>query len=139
RAAFLLDRVLSRIGLSGRSFVPLTTSFACAIPGILASRIIPDERDRIATVVVSPLMSCSARLPVYVVLIGAFFPVAWAGLLLFALYALGIAVAAAVAFALPRTILRGGTSLLLMELPVYQRPVARVVWGQVQGACREVL
>lgn len=139
RAAFLLDRVLSGIGLSGRSFVPLTTSFACAIPGILASRIIPDERDRIATVVVSPLMSCSARLPVYVVLIGAFFPVAWAGLVLLGLYMLGIVTAVIVALLLRRTVLRGGSSPLIMELPNYERPAPRVVWGQVRGACREFI
>ena len=78
RAAFLLDQPLSRVGLNGRAFVPLTSSFACAIPGILATRIIDNERDRIATIVVAPLMSCSARLPVYVVLIAAFFPVKWA-------------------------------------------------------------
>jgi ferrous iron transport protein B len=137
RAAFLLDRVLHRVGLSGRSFVPLASSFACAIPGILASRIIDNERDRIATIVVSPLMSCSARLPVYVVLIGAFFPVAWSGVVLFGLYALGIVTAAAVAFVLRRTVLRGGSSILLMELPVYHRPSWRVVGHQVWSACRE--
>jgi ferrous iron transport protein B len=139
RAAFLLDRVLSRIGLSGRSFVPLTSSFACAIPGILASRIIDNERDRIATIVVAPLMSCSARLPVYVVLIGAFFPVAWAGLVLFGLYLLGIAIAALVAFILRRTVLRGGESMLLMELPVYHRPAWRVIANQVWITTREFL
>ena len=96
RAVFLLDRLLRRFGLTGRSFVPLTSSFACAIPGILASRIIADERDRIATIVVSPLMSCSARLPVYVVLLAAFFPSEQAGLLLLALYLLGILAAAQV-------------------------------------------
>lgn len=137
RAAFLLDRLLGRVGLSGRSFVPLATSFACAIPGILASRIINDERDRIATIVVSPLMSCSARLPVYVVLIGAFFPVAWAGLVLFGLYALGIVTAAVVAVTVRHTVLRGGSSPLLMELPAYQPPSLAVVWGQVKSACRE--
>lgn len=136
RAAFLLDRALGRVGLSGRSFVPLTTSFACAVPGILASRIIGNERDRIATVVVAPLMSCSARLPVYVVMIGAFFPVAWAGTALFGLYALGIVSAAVVALVLRATVLRGGQSPLMMELPSYQRPSWRVVWGQIRVAVR---
>lgn len=139
RAAFLLDRLLGRFGLSGRSFVPLATSFACAIPGILASRIIADERDRVATIVVAPLMSCSARLPVYVVLIGAFFSPAWAGVVLFGLYALGIVTAAVVALVVRKTVLRGGSSPLLMELPVYQRPSAKVVWGQVKSTCREFL
>jgi ferrous iron transport protein B len=137
RAAFLLDRALSRVGLNGRSFLPLTTSFACAIPGILATRMIADERDRLATIAVAPLMSCSARLPVYVVLIGAFFPVAWAGLVLFALYLLGIAIAVACAALLRRTVLAGGHSLLVMELPVYQRPALRVVANQVWSAARE--
>jgi ferrous iron transport protein B len=134
RAVFLLDRLLRRFGLTGRSFVPLTSSFACAIPGILASRIIADERDRIATIVVSPLMSCSARLPVYVVLLAAFFPSEQAGLLLLALYLLGILAAVAVAVVLRRTALRGGRSSLLMELPSYQWPSLRVVGRQVLAA-----
>ena len=134
RAAFLLDTVLRRFGLSGRSFVPMTTSFACAIPGILASRIITNERDRIATIVVAPLMSCSARLPVYVMLIGAFFAPEVRSLVLLGLYLLGIVTAVLVAWILRRTILRGPTSLLMMELPSYQRPSLRVVWGQVRVA-----
>lgn len=139
RAVFLLDRLLRKVGLTGRSFVPLTSSFACAIPGILASRIIDDERDRLATIAVSPLMSCSARLPVYVVLIGAFFPAWQAGFVLFLLYTLGIVTAAVVALLLRRTVLRGGRSLLAMELPSYQRPSARVVLGQVGIAVKEFL
>jgi ferrous iron transport protein B len=134
RAVFLLDRLLRRFGLTGRSFVPLTSSFACAIPGILASRIIADERDRIATIVVSPLMSCSARLPVYVVLLAAFFPSEQAGLLLLALYLLGILAAVVVAVLLRRTALRGGRSSLMMELPSYQWPSLRVVGRQVLAA-----
>ncbi|MBL8748412.1 MAG: ferrous iron transporter B [Planctomycetes bacterium] len=140
RAVFLLDRLLRRFGLSGKSFVPLTSSFACAIPGIVASRILSDERDRLATIVVSPLMSCSARLPVYVVLLAAFFPPAQAGLLLFLLYLLGIVAAVVVALVLRRTVLRGGGSMLAMELPVYQRPRLRVVafaaWFAVRGFLR---
>ncbi len=136
RAAFLLDRVLYRFGLSGRSFVPLLGSTACAVPGVLAARIIEDENDRIATIVVAPLMSCSARLPVYVVLIGAFFPVGWAGAVLFGLYTLGIVLAVLVAWALRRTTLKGRGSRLVMELPVYQRPSLRVVWGQIVAASR---
>lgn len=140
RAAFLLDRLLCRVGLSGRSFVPLTSAFACAIPGILASRIIDDERDRIATIVVAPLMSCSARLPVYVLLIGAFFPTPWvAGLVLFGLYATGIAVAAGVAYALRRLVLRRGRSVLMMELPEYEWPSWRVVLRQTLAAARSFI
>jgi ferrous iron transport protein B len=106
---------------------------------VLSTRIIDNEKDRLATIAVAPLMSCSARLPVYVVLIGAFFPVAYAGLVLFSLYATGIVLAALVAWALRRTVLRGPRSVLMMELPVYQRPSLRVVTGQVGSAVREFL
>ena len=139
RAVFLLDLVLRKVGLTGKSFVPMTSSFACAIPGIMASRIITDERDRLATIAVSPLMSCSARLPVYVVLLAAFFPADQAGLMLFLLYALGIVTAAGVAFVLRKTVLRGGYSPLAMELPVYQRPSLRMVARQVWQAVRAFL
>ncbi len=139
RAVFLLDRVLRKVGLTGRSFVPLTSSFACAIPGILAARIIDDERDRLATIAVAPLMSCSARLPVYVVMIGAFFPPAQAGLVLFGLYLLGIVAAALVAFLLRKTVLKGGRSMLAMELPVYQPPAWKVIGLQVWLAVRGFL
>ena len=135
RAAFVLDRIMRTFGLSGRSFVPMVTSTGCAIPGILATRTIEKERDRIATIVVSPLMSCSARLPVYVILIGAFFPVAYAGTVLFSMYMLGIVVAVLVALILRKTVLRGGVSSFLMELPHYQKPVWRVVGVQVWSAC----
>lgn len=139
RAAFLLDRVLSKVGLSGRSFVPMVSSFACAVPAILATRMIDNEKERIATIAVLPLMSCSARLPVYVVLIGAFFPSHQAGLVLFSLYTMGILVAAAVAAILRKTKLRGSNAVLMMELPVYQRPALRVVVRQVWIASREFL
>lgn len=139
RAVFLLDLVLRKVGLSGKSFVPLTSSFACAIPGIVAARILGDERDRLATIVVAPLMSCSARLPVYVVLLAAFFPPHQAGLLLFALYALGIVTAAVVALVLRRTALRGGGSHLAMELPVYQRPRWRLVLAHTWFAVKSFL
>lgn len=139
RAVFLLDRLLRKVGLSGKSFVPLTSSFACAIPAIVATRILDDERDRLATIAVSPLMSCSARLPVYVVLLAAFFPPHQAGLLLFLLYLLGIVAAAGVALLLRRTVLRGGVSMLAMELPVYERPRLRVVAVRTWHAVRAFL
>jgi ferrous iron transport protein B len=139
RAVFLLDRMLRSFGLTGRSFVPLASSFACAIPGILASRILADERDRIATIVVAPLMSCSARLPVYVVLLAAFFEPVTAGFVLLALYLVGPLVAILVATLLRRTKLRGGHSPLAMELPTYQRPSVRVVWRQVASSVRQFL
>ncbi len=139
RAAFLLDRILSTFGLSGRSFVPMASAMACAVPGILATRVIADERERLATIAVLPLMSCSARLPVYVILIGAFFPTAMAGVVLLSLYLLGIVIACLVAYLLRRTRLRGDRALLLMELPIYQPPAINVVWGQVKSATREFL
>lgn len=139
RAAFLLDRLLSRVGLSGRSFVPMVSSFACAVPAVLSTRMIDNERERLATIAILPLMSCSARLPVYVILIAAFFPTAQSGLVLFSLYALGILIAALVAWILRRTKLRGEHAVLMMELPVYQRPSPRVVLGQVVSASKAFL
>ena len=128
RAAYLLDRVMGSVGLSGRAFIPLLSSFACAIPGIMATRTIPDLRDRIATILVAPLMTCSARLPVYALLIGAFIPAReigpfnLQGLVLFALYFAGIVAALCVAFVLKRLRRGEDTHLLLLELPDYQWP-----------------
>lgn len=139
RAVFLLDRLLRSVGLSGKSFVPLTSSFACAIPGILGARILENEKDRLTTILVAPLMSCSARLPVYVVLLAAFFPPHQAGLVLLLLYLLGIVVAALVALVLRKTVLRGEASMLAMELPVYQRPSLRLVAAQAWVAVRSFL
>ncbi len=128
RAAFMLDRLMGRVGLSGRAFIPLLSSFACAIPGIMATRTIPSARDRLATIMIAPLMTCSARLPVYALLIGAFIPQRplgpfnVRGLVLFALYIAGVASALAVAFVLKRTVMRGEYRPLLLELPEYRLP-----------------
>lgn len=129
RAAFLLDRLMFKVGLSGRSFIPLLSSFACAIPGIMATRTIPNRRDRLATILVAPLMTCSARLVVYTLLIAAFVPHTkiWGpfglqGVSLLGLYLLGIFGAAGVAFLFRKTILRGPTPPLLLELPPYRLP-----------------
>jgi ferrous iron transport protein B len=126
RAAFLMDRLMSRCGLSGKSFIPLLSSVACAVPGIMATRVIEQRRDRLATILVAPLMSCSARLPVYVLLIGAFLKEGYAtwvpGLVLFGLYMIGFTVAPLVALLLKRTLLRGATPVFVMELPAYRRP-----------------
>jgi ferrous iron transport protein B len=133
RAAFLMDKVMARCGLSGKSFIPLLSSFACAIPGVMATRVIEDRRDRLTTILVAPLMSCSARLPVYTLLIAAFIPTdTWLGgllpgLVLFAVYLLGLVVAPLVAWALKRTLLRGETPVFLMELPAYKWPSLRTV------------
>ena len=132
RAAFLLDRLMGKVGLSGRAFIPLLSSFACAIPGVMATRTIPSPRDRIATIMIAPLMTCSARLPVYALLIGAFIPsrpVAGLfnlrGLVLFALYLAGVLGAMLVAFVLKLTMMRGEERPLLMELPEYRTPNLR--------------
>jgi len=139
RAAFLMDRFMSRLGLSGKSFIPMLSSFACAIPGVMAARVIENERDRLTTILVAPLMTCSARLPVYALLIAAFIPARafWGGLVnlqgltLAALYALGIAAAVLTALALKRTILRGETPPFVMELPSYKWPSPRTVCHRV--------
>ncbi|MFO0933084.1 MAG: ferrous iron transport protein B [Planctomycetota bacterium] len=134
RAAFLMDRLLRWCGLSGKSFIPMLSSFACAVPGIMATRTIEHRRDRIATILVAPLMSCSARLPVYALVVGAFLPGATLGqraLVFAAAYFLGIVVAIPVAFLLKKTLLRGETPPFLMELPPYKRPLARSVLQRV--------
>jgi ferrous iron transport protein B len=128
-----MDRVMARVGLSGRAFIPLLSSFACAIPGIMATRTIDNRRDRITTMMVAPFMSCSARLPVYAVLIGAFIPrtrigfLTLPGITLFSMYFLGIVAAVVVAAVLKRTALRGGKPLYVMELPPYRMPIWRTV------------
>jgi ferrous iron transport protein B len=130
RAAFLMDRALGWCGLNGRAFIPLLSSFACAVPGIMATRVMPDRRSRLATIMVAPLMSCSARLPVYVLVIGAFFePMigpAGAGLALFLMHFVGVAAAAPAAWLLTRG-RRASRLPLALELPRYQAPKARDV------------
>jgi ferrous iron transport protein B len=132
RAAFLLDRLMGSVGLSGRAFIPLLSSFACAIPGIMATRTIQNPRDRLATIMIAPLMTCSARLPVYALIIGAFIPhrTVWGGLelqgvVLFALYIVGVASAMAVAFVLKRSGRSASFQALMLELPTYHWPNLR--------------
>ena len=134
RAAFLMDRLMARVGLSGRAFIPLLSSFACAVPGIMATRTIEDEKDRLTTILIAPLMTCSARLPVYTIIIGAFIParqvlpfVGLQGLVLFALYLLGIVGAFVAALLLRRTVTKGESSGFMMEMPKYQMPRLRDV------------
>jgi ferrous iron transport protein B len=134
RAAFIMDRLMAGVGLSGRAFIPLLSSFACAIPGIMATRSIDDPRDRLTTILIAPLMTCSARLPVYAVIIGAFIPaetVGWGiglqGLVLFGLYITGILGAMGAAAVLRRTVARGAGGSFMLELPKYQMPVWRDV------------
>ena len=129
RAAFLMDRLMGGAGLHGRAFIPLLSSFACAIPGIMATRVIDSRRDRLATILVAPLMTCSARIPVYTLVISAFVPrstvagfISLQGLVLFGLYAAGIVSALAVAFVLRKLLWRGAVEPFIMELPSYKLP-----------------
>ncbi len=150
RAAFLLDRIMGSVGLSGRSFIPLLSSFACAIPGIMAARTIPNARDRMVTILIAPLMTCSARLPVYTLLISAFIPnirvwggLALQGLVMFALYLAGIVGAMAVAWLL-KIMTSSGRLVrpLMMELPTYHLPTFRNIaiglWQRVKIFMRRV-
>ena len=137
RAAFLMDRMMATVGLSGRSFIPLLSSFACAVPGIMATRSITDPKDRLTTILIAPLMTCSARLPVYAVIIAAFIPhraigmgpitglIGLQGLVLFVLYVAGIVGAMVVALLLRGTLTKGVASGFIMELPKYQMPRAK--------------
>ncbi|MFO0806168.1 MAG: ferrous iron transport protein B [Gemmataceae bacterium] len=138
RAAFLMDRLMSKCGLSGKSFIPMLSSVACAVPGIMATRVIENRRDRLATILVAPLMSCSARLPVYALLIGAFLTEGYAwwvpGLALFAMYMIGFTIAPLVALLLKRTLLKGATPLFVMELPAYKRPMLRSILRRMWDA-----
>lgn len=150
RAAFLMDRLMSRVGLHGKSFIPMLSSFACAIPGIMATRTIESPKDRLVTILVAPLMSCSARLPIYTLLIGATIPdrvlgdlnyrlnlgfaqfnlfgfLGLRGLTMLAMYLLGIIVALLMAWVFKKTLLKSETPMLIMELPPYKRPLLRVV------------
>jgi ferrous iron transport protein B len=137
RAAFLMDRLLSKIGLHGKSFIPLLSSFACAIPGIMATRTIENRKDRLATILVAPFMSCSARLPVYTLLIGTFFVVPGfkgtllkAGIML-ACYVLGILAAVITAIFFKRSFLKGMPSSFILEMPTYKMPQMSIVVRQV--------
>jgi ferrous iron transport protein B len=129
RAAFIMDRMMASVGLSGRAFIPLLSSFACAVPGIMATRTIEDPKDRLTTILIAPLMTCSARLPVYAVIIGAFIPathvgpgIGLQGLVLFGLYMAGIVGAMLAALFLRRTVAKGPGLGFMMEMPKYQLP-----------------
>ena len=131
RAAFLMDRLMATVGLSGRAFIPLLSSFACAVPGIMATRVIEDEKDRLTTILIAPLMTCSARWPVYTLIIGAMIPntpvlpfVRLQGLVMFGLLLIGIAGAYVAALVLRRTVTKGASSGFMMEMPKYQVPRA---------------
>ena len=130
RAAFIMDRLMSRVGLHGKSFIPMLSSFACAIPGIMATRTIENRKDRLVTILVAPLMSCSARLPVYAIMIAVLIPVASAlqkaGIML-SMYLLGIVAAFSMAWLFKKTLLRGETPMLLLEMPPYRVPAWKTI------------
>lgn len=142
RAAFLMDTLMARVGLSGRAFIPLLSSFACAVPGIMATRTIEDPKDRLTTILIAPLMTCSARLPVYAVIISAFIPartvfpgIGLQGLVLFGLYIGGIAGALVAALLLRRSVVKGRSLGFIMEMPRYQLPRLRdLMFGLWQRA-----
>jgi ferrous iron transport protein B len=134
RAAFLMDRIMGGAGLHGRAFIPLLSSFACAIPGVMAARVIDSKRDRMTTIMVAPLMTCSARIPVYTLIIAAFIPsqTVWGfanlqGLVMFGLYAAGIVSALTVSFVIRRVFWRGQVEPFMMELPAYKLPAVKSV------------
>jgi ferrous iron transport protein B len=146
RAAFLMDKLLGWSGLNGRAFIPLLSSFACAVPGILSARVMPTDRARMATILIAPLMSCSARLPVYVLFIGAFieprYGALWAAVALFGMHLVGIAVAMPLAWLLNRKVLKTGTSPFILEMPEYHLPhwpnVRRRIYDAAQNFLQRV-
>ncbi|MBC8872156.1 MAG: ferrous iron transport protein B [Planctomycetes bacterium] len=147
RAAFVMDKLMTKVGLSGKSFVPLMSSFACAVPGVMATRVIENRRERMVTILVAPLMSCSARLPVYLLLIGAFIPpttylggwVTLHGLVLFAMSSVGALVAIPVAWTLKKTWFRGEAAPFVLELPSYKWPSPRIVLSRVYDRAKAFL
>jgi ferrous iron transport protein B len=142
RAAYLMDRLMHSVGLSGQSIIPMISSFACAVPGIMATRVIPNRRDRIATILAAPFMTCSARLPVYALLIAAFVPassIGWfnlQGIVLFGLYLLGIIAGVLTALLLKQTALRGPKPAFALMLPEFRKPNLRTVAIQMLGRVR---
>ena len=145
RAAYLLDRAMRSVGLSGQSIIPMISSFACAVPGIMATRVIPNRRDRIATIIAAPFMTCSARLPVYALLIAAFVPARdvgflnLQGLVLFGLYMFGIVAGILTALLIRKTALRGPKPPFALMLPEFRRPNIRTVLIQLLGRARVFL
>ncbi|WP_240007835.1 ferrous iron transporter B [Pseudaquidulcibacter saccharophilus] len=146
RAAFLMDEIMLRAGLNGRAFIPLLSSFACAVPGIMSTRVIEHERDRITTILIAPLMTCSARLPVYTLIIAAFIPnvkvfgfVGLQGLVMFGLYLAGVISAFVVAFILKKTVTQGAPQAFILELPTYKLPNWRDFYVGIIGAATSFL
>jgi ferrous iron transport protein B len=142
RAAFLMDRLMCRVGLHGKSFIPLLSGFACAVPAIMGTRVIENKRDRLATILVLPFMSCSARLPIYLLVIGTFFAASSVfvrGGILLGAYALGTITAFLMAFIFKRTLLKGPAPAFILEMPPYRVPQPRVVLMTVARRCGDFL
>ncbi|MCE5218753.1 ferrous iron transport protein B [bacterium] len=127
RAAFVVDRIMHRVGLHGKSFIPMLVGFGCNVPAVMATRTLSETRDRIVTILVVPLMSCGARLPVYILLAGAFFPASAAGKVIFSIYALGVVLAMVMAWLFRSVLLKGPTTPFVMELPPYRMPTVKGV------------
>ena len=127
RGAFLMDRYLSKVGLTGKSFIPLLVGFGCSVPAVMAARIIEDKKLRLITIFIVPLMSCGARFPIYMLIIPAFFPKVWQAPILWSIYILGIILALILAIILNRGVFKGNSSPLLIELPTYHLPTMRTV------------
>ena len=127
RAAFLMDRIMHKFGLHGQSFIPMITGFGCSVPAIMATRTLENERDRLTTMMVIPLMSCGARLPIWMLLIPAFFPQVWRAPMLFFIYAFGVIMALLMAKLLRKTVLKGDDAPFVMELPPYRMPTLKAV------------
>ncbi len=139
RAAFIMDKILHRFGLHGQSFIPLMAGFGCTVPAILATRILKSPKDRIITILVAPLISCGARLPVYALFIGAFFPKQMSGNVLFVLYALGIMMALIMALVFRKMLFKGESSPFVMELPPYRIPTLNGVWWHIWSKTKSYL
>ncbi len=139
RAAFITDRYMHRVGLHGKSFIPMLLGFGCSVPAIMATRMLDSRRDRLATMMVLPLISCAARLPVFTLLISAFFPGPWQAVVLWGVYLLGIGLALVLARLLRHTLFRGETTPLVMELPPYRMPTFRLVFAHMGERAGEYL
>jgi ferrous iron transport protein B len=139
RAAFVIDRIMHRVGLHGKSFIPMLIGFGCNVPAIMATRTLGERRDRLVTILVTPLMSCGARLPVYILFAGAFFAPAAAGYVLFSLYALGVILAMIMARLFRSILFKGATTPFVMELPPYRLPTVRGIGIHVWERTAEYL
>jgi len=139
RAAFIMDKLMHRMGLHGKSFIPLVMGFGCNVPAVMATRTIESRRSRLITMMILPFMSCSARLPIYIMIVGTFFAAQWRSTVLVSLYAVGILVAAIVSRIFSRFIIKGEDTPFVMELPPYRWPTAKAIWRHTWEKGKEYL